>query len=86
MAHLNAADDSGNGFLFEIYDSQGLAWAIDQAMTFYARPEGERARQISRIMRESRATFNHDVTARQYIALYEKMLQRPLIVPGSEPA
>jgi hypothetical protein len=30
-------------------------------------------------MRESAETFNHDVTARQYIKLYEKMLERPLI-------
>jgi len=30
-------------------------------------------------MTESAATFNHDVTAQQYIELYEKMLKRPLI-------
>jgi starch synthase/alpha-amylase len=32
-------------------------------------------------MRESAATFNHANTARQYIELYENMLQRPLINP-----
>jgi len=30
-------------------------------------------------MRESRATFNHAATARHYMDLYEKMLDRPLI-------
>jgi hypothetical protein len=30
-------------------------------------------------MTESAATFNHQVTARHYIEIYEKLLQRPLI-------
>jgi len=30
-------------------------------------------------MAESAETFNHSVTARHYIDLYEKMLRRPLI-------
>lgn len=78
---LDLAKDTGNGFLFEIYDSPGLFWAVDQAMAFHALPEEQRRRQIGRIMRESVATFTHDVTARHYMGLYEKMLQRPLIAP-----
>ena len=39
-----------------------------------------KTRQIKRIMKESASTFTHANTARQYIELYEKMLQRPLIV------
>jgi hypothetical protein len=31
-------------------------------------------------MLQSRETFTHAVTARRYIELYEKMLERPLIV------
>ena len=31
-------------------------------------------------MKESAKTFTHAHTARQYIALYERMLKRPLIV------
>jgi hypothetical protein len=34
-------------------------------------------------MNESAATFTHANTARQYIELYEKMLQRPLIVQNA---
>jgi starch synthase/alpha-amylase len=82
VRHLSVATSQGNGFLFEIYDSQGLFWAIDQAMDFFDRPAQQRRTQIGRIMQESRATFNHDVTARKYIRLYEKMLQRPLIIPN----
>ncbi len=85
VTSLSVANNSGNGFLFEIYDSQGLFWAIDQAMAFFSRPEAERHQQIERIMLESRATFNHDVTARHYIDLYERMLHRPLIVSGHAP-
>lgn len=40
-----------------------------------------RKRQINRIMLQSAATFNHQVTAQHYIDLYEKMLRRPLINP-----
>jgi arsenate reductase-like glutaredoxin family protein len=34
-------------------------------------------------MQESAAAFTHANTARQYIALYEKMLKRPLILQTS---
>jgi hypothetical protein len=76
---LDAGRGIGNGFLFEIYDANGLFWAIRQAMAFYALPGDTRERHIRRIMREAAASFNHAVTARQYIDLYETMLQRPLL-------
>lgn len=79
ITHLNVEKDSGNGFLFKNFDSADLSWAIDQAMMFYNLPGHVKNRQIRRIMRESIASFNHKNTARQYIDLYEKMLQRPLI-------
>ncbi len=76
---LDVKRNSGNGFVFETFDSTGLFWAIQEAMEFYKLPPKTKAPQIERIMTESAATFNHDVTAQQYIELYEKMLQRPLI-------
>jgi starch synthase/alpha-amylase len=79
VRHLNPAHDSGNGFLFETYDSGGLFWAIRQAMSFYRLPSHHRSRQISRIMTESAETFNYRVTARQYIGLYQKLLRHPVI-------
>jgi starch synthase/alpha-amylase len=79
VTHLAPETNSGNGFLFDVYDSPGLLWAMDQAMHFHSAPAQMRRKQIQRIMRESAETFNHDVTARQYIKLYEKMLERPLI-------
>ena len=81
VVQLDVKKNLGNGFIFESYDSGGLFWAIQEAMKFYKLPAKTKARQIERIMTESIATFNHDVTAQQYIELYEKMLQRPLITP-----
>jgi starch synthase/alpha-amylase len=81
IVHLDPQADTGNGFLFKYFDSQGLFWAIDQAMAFHALPDAIKARNIERIMRQSVETFTHAVTAKQYIDLYEKMLQRPLINP-----
>ncbi len=79
IIHLDVNQNRGNGFLFRYFDSIGLSWAIDQAMSFYVLPESVRIPHIQRIMTESLSRFNHEETARQYIDLYEKMLQRPLI-------
>ncbi|MDM8539161.1 glycogen/starch synthase, partial [Desulfobacterales bacterium HSG17] len=79
IGHMNAENNTGNGFLFETYDSNGLFWAVSEAMYFYNLPEQIKNPQIKRIMKHGLANFNHDVTAQQYIQLYEKMLQRPLI-------
>ena len=81
VEHLDGEKETGNGFLFETFDTGGLFWAIDQAMQFYLLPLKKRARQVKRIMQQSAITFNHRVTAQRYIDLYEKMLQRPLIQP-----
>ena len=80
VRHLDPDTDSGNGFVFETYDSGGLFWAIRQAMGFFRLPASMRKKQISRIMNQATETFTHDVNARQYIELYEKMLRRPLLV------
>jgi starch synthase len=80
ISHLDMDNHRGNGFLFETYDAQGLFWAIQEAMRFYDRPAKKREAEIRRIMTHAAQTFNHDVTARWYIELYERMLQRPLLV------
>jgi len=79
VSHLNMDRNSGNGFLFKTFDSNGLYWAIDQAMQFYMLPVQVRKRQISRIMTQSATKLNHNVTAQHYIEFYEEMLRRPLI-------
>ncbi len=79
VEHLDLQADTGNGFLFRNYDGGGLRWAIDRAMSFYRLPEETKGRHIGRVMRESKQRFNHSVTASQYISLYERMLERPLV-------
>jgi len=79
IVHLEPEKDIGNGFLFKIFDSGGLIWAVKEAMRFYNRPPQEKAKHIRRIMKEGKTRFNHSVTAKEYIDLYEKMLRRPLI-------
>ena len=79
IVHMDVESNRGNGFLFNMFDSRGLFWAIEQAMHFYKLPLEIKELQLKRIMNQSLATFNHAVTARQYIDLYEKMLQRPLV-------
>lgn len=79
VRHMDVANNDGNGFLFETFDSNGLFWAMGEAMRFYHLPKAVKSRQIKRIMKQSADMFNHTVTARQYIDLYERMLDRPLI-------
>ncbi|MEW5910793.1 MAG: glycosyltransferase, partial [Thermodesulfobacteriota bacterium] len=79
LKHLDLTKNKGNGFVFETYDSNGLMWAVDQAIDFYNQDIKLKKKQIRRIMKESTAEFTHASSARQYIELYEKMLQRPLI-------
>ena len=69
----------GNGFVFDHYDSNGLFWAMDRAMEFYRQSAEIKNREISRIMVESLRRFNHEACAKEYINLYEKMLDRPLV-------
>ena len=82
IAHIDVDQNKGNGFLFKTFDSNGLFWAIEQAMGFYNLPQNIKTKHIRRIMKESLSTFTYANTARQYIKLYEKMLQRPLVVEG----
>jgi starch synthase/alpha-amylase len=81
VVHLDVKENSGNGFLFETFDSNGLFWAIDQAIDFYNLPAETKAVQVRRIMTHGAQSFNHSVTAQRYMDLYERMLERPLISP-----
>jgi ADP-glucose type glycogen/starch synthase len=79
IKHLDIEKNSGNGFVFNVYDSKGLNWAIDEAMRFYKLDEYVKVNQIERVMKEAASNFNHSVTAQKYIDIYEQMLERPLL-------
>lgn len=80
IRQLDPFNNTGNGFLFNVHDTQGFKWAIDRAMDFYFLSPDIREAQIHRIMIESVLGFNHSRCAEEYINLYGKMLQRPFIV------
>ena len=77
--HIDIQAGTGNGFKFNVYNSEGLRWAIDRAMDFYRLDRDTRASHVGRIMKEGSERFRHSVTAREYIQLYERMLKRPLV-------
>lgn len=79
IVHIDVRRNKGNGFLFETFNPGGLMWAITQAMDFYNLPKQIKNKIIKEIMTKAATSFNYDNTARQYIDLYEKMLNRPLI-------
>lgn len=80
VTHLDIKRNTGNGFVFKTYDSNGFWWAFSEAMAFYRQPREVKEAQIIRIMKEAKSRFNHEVTASKYIEIYETMLQRPLMV------
>jgi starch synthase/alpha-amylase len=79
IVHMDLNHNTGNGFLFKNFDTNGLLWAVEQAMLFYNCDPGVKRDQIERIMTQSAVDLNHGVTVRQYLDLYAKMLQRPLV-------
>ncbi|MBT3178676.1 MAG: glycosyltransferase [Desulfobacula sp.] len=80
ISDLDVKDNSGNGFLFNVHDAQGLKWGVERAMDFYLLPREIKEQQIKRIMIEGVLEFNHSRCAESYISLYEKMLKRPFLV------
>ena len=84
IQQLDVEKGTGNGFLFGVHDANGLFWAIDQAVHFYNLSAQVRAKHIERIMKQSAEMFNQSATARRYVELYEKMLQRPLVSPAHQ--
>ena len=72
---LSVENGTGNGFLFQYFNADGLRWAVGEALRFHRLPEEQRNKHLARVMRESAAKFNHEATAADYIRRYEQMLQ-----------
>lgn len=75
VERMDVEKSEGNGFLFQIFDSAGLRWAIDEAVRFFQLPAEIKEPQITRVMNESQNRFNHHATAAAYIQRYEEMLK-----------
>ena len=83
VVHLDGNGDLGNGFVFRNLDATGLIWAVEEAMAFFQKPAAVKAAHLQRIMTERLTRDDKAKTLDQYIALYENLLQRPLISSGS---
>ena len=70
-----SAHNSGNGFLFEHFDAEGLMWAMDQAMAFFEMSIAERSPHVKRIMAESIKGSDSNTIAMPYIHLYRRILE-----------
>lgn len=70
IIQLAPETDSGNGFLFEVHNSEGLRWAIDRAMDFHRLPVEEKNRNRSRIMREAQPAFAPEKMIASYFSMY----------------
>lgn len=74
VENLNYEKTEGNGFSFKDYNTDGLEWAVDEAVHFHKLDAAFKNKVISRIMTESAKRFNHVNTAKEYIQTYEAIL------------
>lgn len=70
IQHYDPDTGKGNGFLFETYDSNGLLWAVDEALRTYHMGRAEWLQIVKNAMR---CDYSWDCSAEKYIALYERL-------------
>ena len=68
VEHFDLKKKKGTGFVFRHADPQGLIWAVDQALTAYAKP-GPWTVLMQNAMRRD---FSWDLSAERYEAVYSK--------------
>lgn len=71
---LQADQNQGNGFLFEVHDADGLRWAIDRAMEFHNLPDEVKSVNRSRVMEEADFAFSPDNMISKYQEIYRSLL------------
>ena len=69
VRHYDRATKQGNGFVFEDYVASGLMWAIREALDVYGTPGWEPL-----VRAAMSGDFSWDHSAREYVALYEKIM------------
>jgi ADP-glucose type glycogen/starch synthase len=74
IRQLDAANNSGNGFLFKLNDKIGLEYGLVAALDFYALPIEVREKHLQRIMTEAEHDYSLAVTARQYMEIYDRLI------------
>jgi starch synthase len=67
---FDPATGQGTGFVFEHFTAEGLAWAIDQALTAYHHRIAWEKLMLNGMSRD----FSWDVQGREYLELYQAIL------------
>lgn len=75
ITDLNIHENTGNGFLFEHFTTEGFRWAIDQALHFYQLPPEQKNPQIARIMEESKEKFSDKRVIEDYQKIYTRLTE-----------
>lgn len=70
--HYNAETKTGNGFLFEDYDANGLLWAVGEALKVYNQGPEEWNHVVRNAMNSN---YSWKSSAQEYVNLYQKMLE-----------
>lgn len=68
-----APGNTGNGFLFQDYDTGGLWYGLARSVAFHRLPPEIREAQLRRIMRETREKHSLERMIDGYMAIYEKI-------------
>ena len=74
VKHFNESHETGNGFAFNNFDSEGLRWAINEAMSFRQLPLEKQQKTVERVMTEAKEQFSPRSLVNNYSALYQKIL------------
>lgn len=71
---LDLERNVGNGFVFDAYETSAFAAALERAIAFRKRPFSEREATIRRVMRAGFDKHSLAQTAKEYVAVYERLL------------
>ena len=78
VSHFNEQTGTGTGFMFDDFLASGMMWAIKEAIrVYYDKNNWEKIMKNCMV-----CDFSWDKSAKQYIALYKKLIQTmPIIAP-----
>ncbi len=69
VRHYSPSTGEGNGFVFDHFTEEGLAWALGEALSLYRQPDSWRRMQQSGMNEDN--SWNR--RAGEYVALYERL-------------
>ncbi|HKX75100.1 MAG TPA: glycogen synthase GlgA [Acidimicrobiia bacterium] len=69
VRHYSPASGEGNGFVFDHFTEEGLAWSLGEALNLYRQPDAWRAMQLNGMNEDN----SWERRASEYADLYEKL-------------